>query len=116
MRGIKKNEIVIDGVKYIYIRSMKKDDEKSWNKCEHFVKHKKGEPICWEDGTHFARRFYLNGKVHRDDGPALIMYTDKDFNKLERMCLYTNGDMTKALSEEEIQNENRKNNLNKILE
>lgn len=111
MRGIKKRLIIIDNVKYIHIFSKKKEDENSWNRCEHFVKNKMDEPICWDDKCLLSRKFYYNGKLHRDDGPAHITY-DETFTTEERIVWYNHGF---TMTDEESKNLKRKINLNKML-
>ena len=105
---IKKSEITINGVVYCFIKSK---DDKGKKNCEQFIRGKKDTLVYWEhksESTGF-QHFYLNGKKHREDGPASIWSSSK----------WGNGEAwfinDKGLSEEEKKNQIRKINLNKCL-
>lgn len=105
---IKKSEIIINGVKYCFIKSK---DDKGKKKCEHFIRNKTNTYIYWEDksGKTTFQSFYYNGKRHRENGPSSI-WKSKEWGDGESW--YINGEI---LSDEEKQNQIRKINLKKCL-
>lgn len=110
MKGVGKFFIIINEYRYRYIKS---NCDKDKGQCEHFIKYKTGQKICWDDigKENSYRYFYLDGVLHREDGPAFIM------TNLGTGYIYTQWYMDgNEMSFEERTNQIRKINLEFCLD